>query len=374
MIIDPTHFIKYYKLHHTIKIFYSGEYANQDLLFADIWKKILPKSTNFLCFAHIDTAKKSHEIAMLQKLEQDKQSPVIIFLTGQQVDTKLISDIIRSRPNNVFIINDDGFTNKNFFAIGTAHRAWKSYIGAVPFIPHAHRAHTLSALCHRYETHRWLFLAKIKNHKINSCLSFHNINKISRESFYSLCQAELAITPDDAVMRAVDQLIKDAPIMPEFLSNPNARGDVYNQWQQTDLSAHVRSRINATLEGSFIDTGTGVNFTEKMAKCLAAGTFPLHIGQTGGYRRLTEWGFKGFEQSGLDLSYDQMQGDFLSAKFRSDKIKKIYTLINSISDDLNVEQVCKTNYDWFHGGWYNNCESLNEPEIRRLQQALNHCI
>lgn len=374
MIIDPTHFINYYSLHNTIKIFYSDEYSDQDLLFADIWKKILPTSSKFLCFAHIDTYKRLDVLAMSQKLEQDKQSPVIIFLTGQQVDTKIISEIIDSRENNVFIINDNGFTDKNYFAIDTAHRAWKGYIGAVPFIPHADRAHTLSALCHRYETHRWLLLAKIKNHKINSCLSFHNINKISLESFYSLCQAELAMTPDDAVMQAMDQLIKDAPITPKFLSNPNGGGSVYNQWQQTDLSAHISSRINATLEGSYIDTGTGVNLTEKMAKCLAAGTFPLHIGQTRGYDRLREWGFNGFEQSGLDLSYDQMQGDFLSAKFRSDKIKKIYAVIESISDELNVEQVCKNNYDWFHGGWYDHCESQNEPEIQRLQEDVNNCI
>ncbi len=356
-----------------MKIFYSGEYSDRDLLFADIWKKILPKSSNFLCFAHLDTYKKLDVLALSQKLEQDKHSPVIFFLTGQQIDVKIINDVIGSREN-VFIINDSGFNDKNYFAITTSHRAWKGYIGAVPFVPHKQRKYTLSALCHRYETARWLLLAKIKNHNINSCLAFHNVNKITAESFYSLCQAELATSPDDAVMDAIEQLIKKAPVRPDFLSDPNGVGDFYNKWQQTDLSAHVRSRINATLEGSYIDTGCGVNLTEKMAKCLAAGTFPLHIGQTGGFSRLIEWGFDGFENCGLDLSYDQMQGDFLSAKFRSDKIKKIYALIDSIGDDLDVEQVCKNNYDWFHGGWYNHCESLNEPKIQRLQEALNHCI
>jgi hypothetical protein len=144
------------------------------------------------------------------------------------------------------------------------------------------------------------------------------------------------------------------------------------QWMQADLSMHIRSKINLTLEGSYVDTGEGTNFTEKMAKCLATGTFPIHIGQSGGYNRLKNWGFKGFKKSGINLDYDIPSKDSLTAEARSTKIKKISDVIESLDDNIDVEDICRQNYEWFHSGWYDYCEKQNEIEIERLHQTLSN--
>ena len=47
--------------------------------------------------------------------------------------------------------------------------------------------------------------------------------------------------------------------------------------------------------------------TEKTLKCLATGSFPIHVGQSGFYGFLESMGFK-FDV-GIDLSFDRLQGE-----------------------------------------------------------------
>lgn len=377
MIITNNFFIEYYSKFKKFQSFYGDETLPNDLLFQDIWKKILKTKKRVLCFAQIDFAaypKEDLENSCYEKmkaaLEKDKNSPVIIFLTGQEVNQKFFETLITSSSRKVFFINDYGYSDSTHYSVQTSHRAWKGYINNVPFIPHNDRPYTITALSNRFEVFRWLFIAKLSLCKINSCITFHNHDNIDGQSFFNLCQSEMAMTPNWDIMAKIEELLKSAPIRPDFITDPWARG-FYNQWQQTDLSLHVRSRLNLTLEGSYIDRGKGVNLTEKTGKCLASGTFPLHIGQSGGFDRLRSWGFEGFENNGkFNLDYDKLEPDFLSANFRSKKVEKIFKMLESLDDNIDVEGICKKNYEWFHNGWYDHCEKQNEIEIDRLRSNL----
>ena len=144
-------------------------------------------------------------------------------------------------------------------------------------------------------------------------------------------------------------------------------------WQHiiTDVSMHIRSRINLTLEGNYVETGCGTFLTEKTGKCLAAGTFPIAIGQSGTYQLLNKWGFRGFDQQAIDLSFDSVYGNDEVSRIK--KIKKISQTIMSLHDNVNVEDCCKKNYDWFHDGWTKKIEKNNDIEIDRLRSKIKSC-
>jgi len=367
MLVPKNFFIEFYKKTEKFQSFYSDESLPNDLSNEDIWKKIIKKPKKILCFSQLSWDRSIWHEKMRDALAKDKQNPVIIFLTGQELDGKIFEELFKSSARKIFFINSHGYSDSTFYDISTCHRAWKGYIGNVPFISHNNRPHTISAMSNRFEVFRWLFIAKLLTCKINSCVTFHNHDNLNRQSFLDLCQWVLAITPDKDIMSKIDELLKSAPIRPDYMSDPQTKDLHYNVWQQVDLSMHVRSRLNLTLEGSYIDHGKGVNFTEKTGKCLASGTFPLHIGQSGGFKRLHNWGFKGFENNNtFNLDYDELQPDFLSANSRSKKVKKIFKMLESLNDNIDVEDICRKNYEWFHNGWYDHCEKQNEIEINRL--------
>lgn len=374
MIVPKDFFIEFYQKTEKFQSFYSDESLPNDLLYEDIWKKIIKKPKKILCFTRLSWDTSIWYGKMKDALEKDKQNPAVIFCAGQEFDRKIFEELIKTYPRKIFVINSHGFSDSTYYDISMCHHAWKGYIGNVPFVPHNERPYTISALSNRFEVFKCLFIAKLLTCKINSCVTFHNHDNVSRQSFLDLCQQVLAMTPNKDVLYKIDELLKSAPIRPEFMTEPlNKRFDahnegvLYNLWQQIDLSMHVKSRLNLTLEGSYIDHGKGVNFTEKTGKCLASGTFPLHIGQSGGFKRLHNWGFKGFENNNkFNLDYDELQPDFLSANFRSKKVEKIFKMLESLNDNTDVEDMCRENYEWFHNGWYDHCEKQNEIEIDRL--------
>jgi len=376
MIVDWQPHKEYYLKNNEFKTFFSDEEWPKDLKFPQIWDKILFKSKRIYCMEVNKTYEDFHLKTIEKFRREDKSTPIIIFFPAIQNDHKLmIQTLKRVGIKNIFIINDMGHNDENWFYISTSNLAWNGYIGSVPFIPHQQRPFTISALCHRFEPARWYFISKLFLSQLNKCISFSNHYDTDISTFIEQCKFQLGIEPDNEVIDCLNNLLKNSPIRPDFMSSPRFNWGTTQErikFLVTDLSMHIRSRINLTLEGSYVDTGYGTCLQEKTGKCLATGTFPIAIGQSGTYSLLKNWGFGGFDDVKIDLSFDHILKDFDSITSRNMKIKKICSVIEKLNDSVDVEDCCKKNYEWFHDGWYQQVEKNNDIHIERLRTTLKH--
>lgn len=148
----------------------------------------------------------------------------------------------------------------------------------------------------------------------------------------------------------------------------------YKQHTQTDQWQYVepiqQSYFNITSE-SFYQMQGGIPcimpatyLTEKTLKPLAVGSFPVHFGQAGCYRTLTDWGFVGFD-SVIDTGYDSIQDDY-------ERLAQLLKNLDSIEVSTTLKDVCYENYRWFNNSFYEYVQSLNQPKIKKLKELVSN--
>lgn len=372
MLVDWKKLKEYYVNNSGIKHFFSDEPWPENLQFKKIWQKVLDGSRQkILCVENNQQSNEPLKIIREFRIKY-KSMPIVVLFTG--IDNhygNLQKKLKDMHEKNVFFINDMNYNDENWFNVSTTDLAWSGFVGTVPFVPHNQRPYTVSGLCHRFEPSKWYFLAKLYLTKLNKIITFSNHWNVNIDHFIMECKNQLSLTPEDEIISCLQHLLKNSPIRPEFVSDPRnnweSNGD---RWQNimTDVSMHIRSRINFTLEGNYLEIGCGTLLTEKTGKCLAAGTFPIAIGQSGTYQLLHKWGFSGFDKQEIDLSFDSVYGNDAASRIK--KIKKISETIKSLHDNVNVEDCCKKNYDWFHNGWIKKLEKNNDIQIDRLRSTI----
>ncbi len=369
MLLDPAlfHDKTYGSDLYLHKNFESLEAKIENVFYSDIWKPILELKKDFVGFECVQYVQQLKDIKNIKK-------PVIIILDHQAINTNELENYISLREHDTFVINDYGYKSDNWYDIKTTPFQMKGYVNnCTTFVPHKDRKHLVSALSARFEPWKWIIVSYISLKQKNSLISFYTKTygkTTSYEEFLESCKNIMGFIPPEDVCQQVNELIQRAPIVPTGMTVSQPKGYPFREgWKEIwlDVTAHIDSIFNFSLEGSFIDAGYGTNITEKMIKCLATGCFPIHVGQTGGYDYLRSMGFKGFEKAGIDLSYDQKNNSIDNRKTR---IEKLFKIIDTLKTNEKIEDVCKRNWEFFHTGWQEYCEEQTQPELERLINTL----
>ena len=375
MLVDWKKLKKYYVNGAYTQHFFSDEDWPENSQFTKIWRKVLHGFKQKILCVENNQQSNEHLKIIREFRAKYKSDPIVVLFTGVDNHYAQLQKTFKdNHEKNIFFINDMDYHDENWFCVSTTNLAWSGFVGTVPFVPHNQRPFTVSGLCHRFEPSKWYFLAKLYLSKLNKTIAFSNHWNVDIDDFIVKSKYQLALTPEDEIISCLQHLLHNSPIRPEFLSDPRNNWESNSdRWQHiiTDVSMHIRSRINLTLEGNYVETGCGTFLTEKTGKCLAAGTFPIAIGQSGTYQLLNKWGFRGFDQQAIDLSFDSVYGNDEVSRIK--KIKKISQTIMSLHDNVNVEDCCKKNYDWFHDGWTKKIEKNNDIEIDRLRSKIKSC-
>ena len=347
--------------------FLSDNFPENSVFYKDFWKKLITGSTR--SFVGIEVVTFETEVfACLENNTEYKNLPVIILLDGQAIYYQRLQEYLERGQYNYYIANSNGVSNDRFFDFNLSVAEYKNYCGASHFVPHNERSTLISALSSRYEPHRWLIISQLINHQKLVKFSFHNHENVSLEKFKRDCHEMLCFPCPRENLKTIEWLNAGQPfVLGTPPVDPAGKIISYNQWN--DLSAYRDSILNFTLEGDYIDHGYGVNLTEKTYKCFASGTFPIHIGSSGGYSYFETMGFD-FSHCGIDLTYDKnFVGD--SAKTRYKKIDSIFRLCKEIKNNDKIEYLCRKNFAHFHdGGWLKNVNDTTDREMSRLCESL----
>jgi len=368
MIINADSFILYNR-HSGFKIVNLGD-DSADFWFKDLFVNFPKKN---LTYIHSFPNVEQDVDKIIEFCENNPNFFHIVILSGQSLPMSKL-EIFSKNKENFYVLNDYGYSNDNFLPLISTHRTLGiGYVKKVPYIPWQQRKYNLSSLSSRFEPHRWILTGHLNlmNRK-DIIFSFHNAypKVYDVEEFIKLARNTCDFEINDNLKESVNNLIQQAPVIPQGMHNPRPDGKKTEKtvvYDQCELNAYLNSKANLTMEGQFVDTGYGCNITEKTLKCLASGCFPIHVGQSGFYNFLRSMGFKC--DVDIDLSFDTLQGER-----RRMKLEMLIELIKKLYCTEQMEKITKFNYDWFHNSWYDYCEQLNRPVLNTLKERIDRGI
>jgi hypothetical protein len=369
MIIDSDYCIDLQDKHMNFKIVKLSD-SSPDFCLSDLFVDFPKKHLIYIHSFPIQ----EHDIDQIIKFcECNPNFYHIIILTGQSVPMYRLANFCKNKEK-IFVLNPYGYSTDNFFPVINNHRMMgKIYLKKVPYIPWHQRKYNISSLSSRFEAHRWILTGHLHLMRRKDIIfSFHNAypRVYDVKEFVSVSKYMCDFEVDEKLRESIRELIDQAPVIPQGMHNPRPHGKTTEKsvvYDQCELNAYLDSRVNLTMEGQFLDTGYGCNITEKTLKCLATGSFPIHVGQSGFYGFLESMGFK-FDV-GIDLSFDRLQGEC-----RRRKLEMLIGIIKNLSCTEQMEKISKFNYDWFHNYWYDRCEQLNRPVLDKLKERIDRRI